>query len=451
MKEALLKMLLKAMAIWAWASYEEPASTQGYSQEELTDMIYETDEASSDYSRGFFSAYVVTGVDCMDNGAYEQYVEFHVNQDNPEAEPEPQIRDDGFPVVYFKFMGLDLTDYYEEAKQQDYYFNKAFCSDIFYMEYPSDWYVGTADSSALTFVSEWEEEASSNVIHDWDESFDENLKGDKAKVQEYIEGGGINEFLEEVIGKPMNKEYKLICQEQDSEEDWLLIYDLKKEDKEAAQVIVWCNLGKVNARNQDIDLTVDPKDDYGRILVFEEWDEIDFSSADAIEEYVESEDFLYRLLGEALEEDMEQKIISFEKGSFTSEYHEFVCVDVALCDYDNPEKVSRQAAVYIPITKPYNKNWVVVFETFPGSKQKENVYNSQVRERIMKTFVSLPYYHEVEKGENLSIIAQQYGENPNLAYEIAAYKTNNIKQPDKIFPGQKIEIPLGILFKKEHH
>ena len=58
---------------------------------------------------------------------------------------------------------------------------------------------------------------------------------------------------------------------------------------------------------------------------------------------------------------------------------------------------------------------------------------------------------DVEKGENLSIIAQQYGENPNLAYEIAAYKTNNIKQPDKIFPGQKIEIPLGILFKKEHH
>ena len=115
MKEALLKMLLKAMAIWAWASYEEPASTQGYSQEELTDMIYEMDEASSDYSRSFFSAYVVTGVDCMDNGAYEQYVEFHVNQDNPEAEPESQIRDDGFPVVYFKFMGLDLTDYYEEA------------------------------------------------------------------------------------------------------------------------------------------------------------------------------------------------------------------------------------------------------------------------------------------------------------------------------------------------
>lgn len=69
----------------------------------------------------------------------------------------------------------------------------------------------------------------------------------------------------------------------------------------------------------------------------------------------------------------------------------------------------------------------------------------------MSTFVALPYRHRVKKGENLSMIAKYYGEDPDLAYEIAAYKWNHINQPDLIYPGKEIEIPLRVLFRKIHH
>ena len=69
----------------------------------------------------------------------------------------------------------------------------------------------------------------------------------------------------------------------------------------------------------------------------------------------------------------------------------------------------------------------------------------------MSTFVVLPFYHKVEKGENLSVIAQFYGEDPDLAYEISSYPSNRLSHPDLIYPGQNIEIPLGVLFQKMHY
>ncbi len=56
------------------------------------------------------------------------------------------------------------------------------------------------------------------------------------------------------MGKPVTDDYELVLREKDS--DWLLIYDLEKEGKQAAEIVVWCNLGKLSARNWEMELTV---------------------------------------------------------------------------------------------------------------------------------------------------------------------------------------------------
>ncbi len=421
----------------------------------------EPESLSDPVSRSIFSAYVVAGVDCMEDGSYEEYVESLIDATEAEAQAKADgneeelpnnvsLRFTGFPKVSLRFMGLDMTDYWSGSETQSQPIpHKAFCSDKFYMEYPYDWYVGSTSASPLTFVSEQEYRASSQVIQDWKEYFDEKLQGDTTEVKAYIEGGGLNEYLEEMIGKPITEEYEFILREEEA--GWLLIYDLKKGEKEAAEMVIWCNLGKMNMRNWDVNLTFAPENDYGRILVFQEWDNCDFSTKKAITDYVESGVFLYRLLGTALEMDVKKAITSLDIGSFTSDYHEFVCVDIGLYDQDDPTCLLRQAAAYIPVTDTSHSNWVILFEAFPESRQKKGIFNRQVQKRVMSTFVVLPFYHEVKKGENLSVIAQYYGEDPDLAYEIDNYPSNHISDPDLIYPKQKIEIPLGVLFQKMHH
>lgn len=451
-----VEMIAVAFLSWGWMwrppfeefQREDPGKWGWQAPKSAQEEVREDDPEGETWSRGLFSAYVVGGLDCMDDGSYDQYLECAADDSADGVEPEIQVKSDGFPVIYLKFMGLDLTDYIRTGTTGRSYDHKAFCSDQFYMEYPWDWYVGSTDACPLTFVPEWEHDASGDSIRDWVDYFDENLEGDVREVQAYIEGGGINRCLEEVIGKPVTEEYDLVLRESDS--DWLLIYDLEKEGKEAAEVVVWCNLGKFSVRSREVELTVGPEGDYGRILVFQEWKDYDFSSQEAIKEYMESGDFLYRLLGKALEEDVEEEIMSLNFRSHTTPYHNFFCVDVGICDKDRPERLLRQAFVYIPVTRPDQSNWVVAFESFPGARQ-DGVGSRRMRERVISTFVVLPYYHRVRAGENLSLIAEAYGEDPDLAYEIAAWGPNHIRQPDLIWPGQEIQIPLRVLFRRIHH
>ncbi len=458
----LLQMILAVFLEGAWPpSFEMDSIHMAGLFQEAEQMeapaseVWDREEAQGEEarpglrSRSLFSSYVVGGVDCMDDGSYDQYVEGLGTYPEPDGSDQPDAQPDDFPDLFFCFMGLDVTDYTaDQGDSAQYNRCKAFCSDRFYMEYPLDWYVGDTDACPMTFVPEWEEEASGQWIRDWREYFDDNLEGSIQEVQSYIEGGGINSYLEEVLKKPVSEGYELELRKEDS--DWLLIYDLKKGEKEAAEIVVWCNLGKCMVRSWDVELNVDPLEDYGRIMVFQEWDTFDFSSRESIKAYIESADFLYRLLGTALEEDVEDEIIRFTTGSLTTLYHDFVSVDVGIMDIDLTEQL-RQAVVYIPVSQPGQDNWVVVFEYFPGSLQEKGVANPQVREQVISTFVALPFYHWVEEGENLWEIAEIYGEDPGLAYEIASYKTNHIPQPDKIYPGQRVEIPLGVLFRRHHH
>ncbi|MGB8692296.1 MAG: LysM peptidoglycan-binding domain-containing protein [Steroidobacteraceae bacterium] len=49
--------------------------------------------------------------------------------------------------------------------------------------------------------------------------------------------------------------------------------------------------------------------------------------------------------------------------------------------------------------------------------------------------------HEVQKGDTLGKIAQKYYGDPALYTQIFAANKNQLKDPNKIFPGQKLVIP----------
>jgi nucleoid-associated protein YgaU len=49
--------------------------------------------------------------------------------------------------------------------------------------------------------------------------------------------------------------------------------------------------------------------------------------------------------------------------------------------------------------------------------------------------------HEVQKGDTLGKIAQQYYGDPGLYMQIFEANKSQLKDPNKIFPGQKLVIP----------
>lgn len=50
-------------------------------------------------------------------------------------------------------------------------------------------------------------------------------------------------------------------------------------------------------------------------------------------------------------------------------------------------------------------------------------------------------YHEVEKGDTLSAIAQKYYGNGNKYPKIYNANRDQLSNPDKIYPGQVLKIP----------
>lgn len=54
---------------------------------------------------------------------------------------------------------------------------------------------------------------------------------------------------------------------------------------------------------------------------------------------------------------------------------------------------------------------------------------------------ALGQYHEVQKGDTLSKIAEKYYGDPSLYKDIFEANKNILKDPNKIFPGQKLRIP----------
>ena len=377
--------------------------------------------------------YLVSQIGCMSNGSYDRYLENYIESEPSDSSAGTGNRSGRWPVIRMKFFGWDSTGCYM-GPRQEYSRNMALCTDLFYLEYPQDWFLGGNSACPLILAHKSEIRQGEQ---DWKDYYDDWLRGDKKQVMDYIHTGGINAFLEEVVGQPVS--YGCELEVSSSSED-ILYYTLRKDWKQLATVVVWLNMGKVSARCDDIQVSCDPSEDYGRVMVYQEWDDVDFTSGQSIWDYASS-GLMDLLLAPAL-----GGKASWKAADYKTEYHDFVRLEGTL--------ENRRATVYIPILTPEgraagNKNWVILFESFKGTKEADNAYD--IQEKMIKTFIVLPYYHQVREGENLSLIAERYTQERDNAYAIAEYGANRIENPELIHPGQRIEIPLGLLFQKTHY
>lgn len=398
----------------------------------------ESDETAEDeVVRDIVSAYVMQKSGFMDSGAYEKYVEGFIESEDPPNQEKPQDRTEDQPRMYFDFMGMDRT--VNIMKNSEIRYNRAFLSSLFYMEVPEDWYVGGGDICPMVFCHESDKDERGpedryktymNVFPGKD-IFNENASDE---VAEFVLEGGIDKEIEDAMGKPLTSEYTL-----EQEEPGSTWFYLKKDGQVAATIYAWENIGQVAIWNNEVQVKVKASEDHGRVLVFEEWADQDFSTRESIRDYVESgnaDHLIEPVLGEGG---------AWTCSEYSTEYHDFLRFEGS---FDK-----RRAAFYIPVTPDSNENWVILFESSDQTKVEENAYDMQ--ERIIKTFILQPYYYVVKKRDTLSGISKKYTDHPDNYLKIAEYKPNHrgirMMNPNRIYPGQRIVIPLDLLFQKKHY
>ena len=385
--------------------------------------------------RGEVSAFVIDDSGFMGSGAYEAYLRDRSDEEEFAKRQKPQDPEEDQPMAYFDFLGMDETFGRMGKNPQDEELVRAFCSSMFYMEIPRSWYLGANGACPLIFCHQSERRENSGTgfgAKEYDDVFPPKIfagivSGYKEEITESVLGGGINEVLEKAVERPITDEYEIT---QDRPDDmWCT---LKQGKKQIASFYVWENIGKVVIFNNDAQLCVKKTEDYGRVMAFLEWEDRDFSTPEAIRNYVKTGGADY-LTKEVLGEDG-----SWTCSEYTTEYHDFLRFEGAF--------KGRHAAMYIPVTPEYNENWVLLFEASDETQVGDNAYDLQ--ESMVNTFVLLPYDYEVKQGDTLDEIAKVYTGNPGNYVPIARFPTNNIKNPTRIHPGQRIEIPLNLLFEK---
>ena len=89
----------------------------------------------------------------------------------------------------------------------------------------------------------------------------------------------------------------------------------------------------------------------------------------------------------------------------------------------------------------------LIFEDFKDSRSEKDLY--KMREQLVSTFVILPFWHECVKGDTLEGISRRYTGSGAYVGELCGNPLNRIENPDLIEVGQRIEIPLHVLLKRE--
>lgn len=400
--------------------------------------------------RSAVSAYLMETRGFFDSGAYEQYLDAFVNTDSPPVQNKEQDRTNNRPTVYMDFMGMDETVGEMGENPESVFPHRAFLSSLFYMEIPSDWHVGESALCPLVFCHGSDRDpgdltqsgflARSGFKEYYYDVFPYEGLLDEDGEEEFVAfvlDGGVNEALEHIMGQPVTEEF-VIRQDSAGSGSGGGWFNVEKDGRMMAEFYVWTG-GKVAVLPKDVQVKYKPAEDHGRIYVFQEWADQDFSTPEAIRDYVESgraDHLLEPVLGEGGD---------WECTEFVTEYHEFLRFEG---DYEG-----RSAAFYIPVTPDYNENWVILFDVSEKTAVAENAYD--IQERILKTFILQPYYYVVKKGDNLSVISKKFTDNPNNYYKIAQYKPNRDSgggmDLDLIYPGQKIAIPLDLLFEKTQY
>ncbi len=395
-------------------------------------------EIHEELERSAVSSYILVESGFFESGAYEQYLDNFVNTENPSVQNKEQDRTEDQPNLYFDFMGMDETVGFMGEKTEYMYHNRAFLSSLFYMEIPMEWYVGASASCPLVFCHESDRGPTGmegiKEYYDVFPGLGISAENAEDEIAGFVLDGGVDEVLEDALGQPVTEAFVIAQDEPGS--GW---YSVEKDGKLLAEFYVWAWSGKVAVWPYDVQVKYKASEDYGRIYVFQEWSDQDFSTPEAIRKYVEdggADHLLEPVLGEGN---------AWSCSEVRTEYHEFLRFEGG---YD-----SRRAAFYIPVTPDYNENWLILFEASEQTKVTDNAY--EIQERVLKSFILQPYYYVVKKGDILSEIAGQLTDHPGNYDKIARYKPNRVggrrMNADLIYPGQKIAIPLDLLFQKIHY
>ena len=236
-------------------------------------------------------------------------------------------------------------------------------NDLFYIEYPGSWSFGTSRICPVVFFNHSE---MPKTTHEFETFQDSALIGSEDEIDRYIQSGGLNQYLQQVLDISGLTGYQFDVQ---TKESAILVYSLKKDDETVASIIVWTSFGQVSIRDERPDVSVNPLRDYGNIMVMPVADAEDFSSHEAIQAYVDSGKLNVRLK-------LDPGMLSWTTKPFQTEYHSYLLCEGS-CEFLN-------TSVYIPVTPPGTKNWMVSFDAFKESEITSNAYH--IREDIIKTF-----------------------------------------------------------------
>lgn len=377
----------------------------------------------------------------LESQEYEKYLERDDEKIQQFRRSLP-YHSDSQPIVYYDFKLMDTKRRIVGESPAEVYYNRAFCSSLFYMEIPNDWYAGTNGACPFIFCHESDTDPRGEYKTGQQKTYRDVFPGKDLfnkqasdEVAEFILAGGINEVLEDALGHPLTDEYELT-----QDEPGVCTFRVKKNGIPVADVCVWEYIGQVVVMNNEVQVKTPVSNDHGRVYVFQEWADEDFSTREAISEYMESgkaERLLEPILGDGGG--------PWSGIEYSTDYHDFMCFE------GKYEK--RRVTIYIPITSNNSKNWLILFETSAGTDVAENAYNLQ--QHMMESFILQPYYYEVKKGDTLYAISDKYTGNPDNYMEIAAFKFNRVgthpMDPDLIYPGQKIGIPLNLLFNRTYY
>lgn len=263
---------------------------------------------------------------------------------------------EGRPEAVFQSLAIGNAD----TMDFNGYPNSCILSDQIYIEYPGSWSLGTNGYCPLMMYKSTEAARTSSSFEDF---FDEKLSGTSAEVKQYVENGGINSYLQQVLGVPITDSYQLNLIE---DEDIVLIYYLKQDGVTKASIVIW-TFGKLSIRAENVASTEDLTMSSGNIMLFPEWDSTDFSSMEAIQAYVDSGN-----LEACLEPSLGAS--TWVTAPFQTENHTYL-----YCEGTNQ---LHNLAVYIPVTS--GKKWIAVFQSYKASQNSNNAYN--LRDTYIKTF-----------------------------------------------------------------
>jgi len=268
----------------------------------------------------------------------------------------PVYADQDKPTL--QFQNLSIGTVYDKVGPDGYHYNCIY-SDLFYIEYPGSFVFGQSGDVPIIFYDRNDQVSTSD--NEFKTFQDDHLIGSAADVAAYITAGGINSYLQETLTFDISQGYTLVNA---SDDDYGVLYFLlvDKDNNTTASIIVWTSFGQISIRSEVRTAYTDPLTDHGTIALNPVWDDVDFSSVEALGNYVSSTSIPFNNIT-----------------TVQTEYHEFLCCET--------ETDQQKMAFYFPVTPEGQQKWILLISVSKDSQMEFNAY--AIREDIIKTFHSL--------------------------------------------------------------